>query len=75
MVERDLAKVDTGVRFPSPAPSSSKTLIKGFFVHNYYFAYIFNNNLQQMIQRVLEDNTYLMQKGSFLLFCSDRIYI
>ena len=31
MVERDLAKVDTGVRFPSPAPMSFKPLKWGFF--------------------------------------------
>ncbi len=31
MVERDLPKVDTGVRFSSPAPSAFKGLFKGFF--------------------------------------------
>ena len=32
MVERDLAKVDTGVRFPSPAPMTLKPLKWGFFL-------------------------------------------
>ena len=31
MVERDLPKVDTGVRFPSPAPMTLKLLKWGFF--------------------------------------------
>jgi hypothetical protein len=31
MVEHDLAKVDTGVQFPSPAPVAKQTRMTGFF--------------------------------------------
>ena len=57
MVERDLAKVDTGVQFPSLAPLKSKGLIQ----------------LSNFFCGMWNDRLILWQVSIFSLFCFEKI--